>query len=651
MIDSLDEYHDLSSLLVQKLDTEFSGYKNMKVIFTTRLIEGFPKQLKIEGKDYVRLLPFTEEQTNSFLEFYKINLTFKQAIDLGIRSQELTKPLLLFMLKEIFPAVEEDIMLIKNDSNITPQMYHALFYLHFIHNVVEGKDISKNPISPKNKSYAEEKHFLRLISILHEAYGGKLSQNTLEKYKKQLNVYSKISDFTKILSTYFFVSGDEEFLEFNHKTYKEFLMAEKYLEVLIKDTNYIWLLNAGIPSEVTSDFLSGLIGMMKSNNPIMRKCIEYSKAGGISLLNSFDYQISIEEAKQKIIFNARTYINSENIVMASLDDNNDYKQTKNPNGVHLQNNIEIPFNRYENLWLYRWISLFVLMKLDATNDIDNLKLLNLIMNTRSIPSYLRLFPKLQFGFFELGNEFKGIDLSYANILEADFSGAKLARADFSGARIAKIVTGGGDDPFADFRRSTFSNANLVSSNKYHQQLDGVILIGVDFSYTNLSGVGLSHSDLRRSNLTGTILTQANLSGSLLSESALAGVDLSNANLSGSIITRCDQSGSDYYDGYYHSFPINLSGANLSGTDFSYSNVSGSIIIGCRNFDDLKCEQTNFDGSIIDNDDLVCHLRQHGAIKVPNAETKFNKLEQKLVAKGLDKSKVQKILKSSSLYDP
>ena len=125
------------------------------------------------------------------------------------------------MLKEIFPAIEEDLTLIKNDSNITTQMYHAFFYLHFIHNVVEGKDISKNPKSPRNKSYAEEKHFLRVISILHEAYGGKLSQNTLEKYKKQLEVSSKTSDFAKILSTYFFLSGDDEFLEFNHKTYKD----------------------------------------------------------------------------------------------------------------------------------------------------------------------------------------------------------------------------------------------------------------------------------------------------------------------------------------------------------------------------------------------------------------------------------------------
>ena len=87
------------------------------------------------------------------------------------------------------------------------------------------------------------------------------------------------------------------------------LVAEKYLEILVKDSDYIWLMNAGIPSEVTIELLSGIIGMMKSNNPIIRRCIEYSKAGGISLLNSFDHQISIEEAKQKIISNARTYVN------------------------------------------------------------------------------------------------------------------------------------------------------------------------------------------------------------------------------------------------------------------------------------------------------------------------------------------------------
>jgi NACHT domain-containing protein len=62
--DGLDEYGDSRTELKNILETKRKDYPNIKVIITTRLEAGVPKDLLIST--YIRLLPFTEEQVNEF---------------------------------------------------------------------------------------------------------------------------------------------------------------------------------------------------------------------------------------------------------------------------------------------------------------------------------------------------------------------------------------------------------------------------------------------------------------------------------------------------------------------------------------------------------------------------------------------------------
>jgi len=102
---------------------------------------------------------------------------------------------------------------------------------------------------------------------------------------------------------------------------------------------------------------------------------------------------------------------------------------------------------------------------------------------------------------------------------------------------------------ANLNRANLSRANLIEANLIEANLRRTNLIGA-----NLSGANLSGANLSRANLIGADLRRANLSGADLRRANLNDADLSGADLSGADLSGADLSGA------------NLSGANLSGAD-------------------------------------------------------------------------------------
>ncbi|MBD2362430.1 pentapeptide repeat-containing protein [Anabaena minutissima FACHB-250] len=107
---------------------------------------------------------------------------------------------------------------------------------------------------------------------------------------------------------------------------------------------------------------------------------------------------------------------------------------------------------------------------------------------------------------------------------------------------------------ANLSHARLSNANLSNANLNNADLSDAILMDAVLIGVKLIDGNLSNSGLRRANLIGAILTNSNLSNASLREANLSGANLSGANLSGA----------------------NLSGANLSGANLSYANI-GKVI--------------------------------------------------------------------------
>jgi uncharacterized protein YjbI with pentapeptide repeats len=126
----------------------------------------------------------------------------------------------------------------------------------------------------------------------------------------------------------------------------------------------------------------------------------------------------------------------------------------------------------------------------------------------------------------------GANLSRANLSRANLSRANLSRAYLSLANLSSANLSG-----AYLINANFSGANLKSAN-----LSAAYLINADLSLANLSlanlgGANLSNADLIDADLSDADLSDADLSDTDLSDADLSSADLSSADLSSADLSR------------------------------------------------------------------------------------------------------------------
>jgi hypothetical protein len=247
LLDGLDEYHDNDvdqeknladnskdiKMLMEKIENDFRKYPNLKVIITVRLQHDLPSKLPLlKGKNYLRLLPFTEQQVEEFFEHYDVNLKFNQIsmVSKGL-SKEITNPLLAWMFSKIYPKIREDLEHIKStkEQELTNNMAKSLIYLVFFHRIIEGKSYEDlSSIKEREdiiKSYRDEKRKLRLLAILMQICGGKITDENVKQVQKMFR-YTLIDISIQDLgsTSYFYVKDKRNSsIKFVHETFKEYL--------------------------------------------------------------------------------------------------------------------------------------------------------------------------------------------------------------------------------------------------------------------------------------------------------------------------------------------------------------------------------------------------------------------------------------------
>jgi hypothetical protein len=142
-----------------------------------------------------------------------------------------------------------------------------------------------------------------------------------------------------------------------------------------------------------------------------------------------------------------------------------------------------------------------------TKEFDRERLLRIIGYGRCLGAYA--YKKIAKVFFS------GVFLSQADLSQANLSQANLSRANLSRANLSRADLSQADLSQADLSRANFSQADLVLAD----------LNGVD-----LRGANLSQADLRGANLSQADLSQANLSRADLRGADLRGADLRGADL-------------------------------------------------------------------------------------------------------------------------
>ncbi|MBW4567110.1 MAG: pentapeptide repeat-containing protein [Tolypothrix carrinoi HA7290-LM1] len=179
----------------------------------------------------------------------------------------------------------------------------------------------------------------------------------------------------------------------------------------------------------------------------------------------------------------------------------------------------------------------------STGELDRRRLLRIIGYSHCLGVYA--FRK------NLGLFLSRADLSHANLSRADLSDANLSDANLSDANLSD---------------ANLSDANLSDANLSDANLSGANLSFANLSFANLSGANLSFAYLSGANLSGANLSFANLSLANLSDANLSGANLSLANLSRANLSFANLS-------FANLSRANLSFANLSRANLSRANLS------------------------------------------------------------------------------
>lgn len=185
------------------------------------------------------------------------------------------------------------------------------------------------------------------------------------------------------------------------------------------------------------------------------------------------------------------------------------------------------------------------------------------------------FLQRRFGKEEIQNfSFKGMDLSGLNFFRANFKGCgDVSHANFSHCNLG--LTFG----FSKAEGVNLSGANLQQANFAGVNLDGANLSEAHADYTNFSGASLIRSNLQDTQLkfalfTWANLTQANLQRTNAMHAHFYEADLTNANITNSILIEAK-----------------LNSATLINTNFTDSNLTNAHLAKAVVSEGTKFTQT------------------------------------------------------------
>ncbi|MDP5338220.1 MAG: pentapeptide repeat-containing protein [Nodularia sp. (in: cyanobacteria)] len=150
---------------------------------------------------------------------------------------------------------------------------------------------------------------------------------------------------------------------------------------------------------------------------------------------------------------------------------------------------------------------------------------------------------------------------FLKTLSCFLSGANLQRAvlqlaNFNGVNLQR----------ANLQRANLNGAHLQGTNLNGANLNGAFLQLVNLSGANLQGANLQRAVLSAANLQRAVLSAANLQSANLSGANLQRAYLSGANLQGSNLEGANLQGA------------NLEGANLNGANLSRANLQGANLL-------------------------------------------------------------------------
>ena len=154
---------------------------------------------------------------------------------------------------------------------------------------------------------------------------------------------------------------------------------------------------------------------------------------------------------------------------------------------------------------------------------------------------------LQLGTFNqgVGKFLSSANLRCSILSGANLGGAYLAGADLGGANLTAAVFGNANLSEANLSGAYLNVTYLMGANLIRADLSRAVIINTMLSSSNLNSANLSNAYLFAANLVGANLSSANLCGTELSKANLIRADISSANLCGAIFSGANLRGANF----------------------------------------------------------------------------------------------------------
>jgi uncharacterized protein YjbI with pentapeptide repeats len=257
---------------------------------------------------------------------------------------------------------------------------------------------------------------------------------------------------------------------------------------------------------------------------------------------------------------------------------------------------------------------------------------------------------LQLGTFNqsVGKFLSSTDLSRANLSSANLSIANLIGANLSGANLFRANLSTANLCEANLSCSYMERAYLMCAILILADLRNAILNGAVLSVANLRGANLSEAKLISANLNGAYLNGANLRSALLSradltDARLISSNLSSTNLSRAFLMKADLSGANLSHANLRS--ADLSRAKFSGADLCRADLSGANLSGA-NLSSANLNEIRWDGET----HWAGAQGLHAALNVPESLAQTPRFKAAVVlSQGIDACKRGNVLAAIQAY--
>jgi uncharacterized protein YjbI with pentapeptide repeats len=484
IFDALDELETRNvGELTDKISTYLTKYQNSKAIVTTRPNQDYRSHI---GDNYVRLLPFTPDQVNEFFRKYCLTIDYNTISTSGLESDEICKPLFCWLLA----IVHDRKLAITLPDQVT--LNRVLLFSTIIHEVILGKEKTDARSYGHNKHAFDEKLVLRKIAELKHIYGNDLTKdNVLKIVKKSHHVNQKVLEFyDKLISTYFYTSDDNtERLDFIHRSFEEYLLAEHYIECLLR--NEPFRINLKIPTVVTIQFFNGLLQLFKTDST---QLMEYAE----KIVKTFRNNLNIQSMKTALSTRSNEWFDNESVQPVPKDEYPNFKEPAEYSSLH------------------RWIGIIVFNSLPNLYGIDSKKFFKLHIATHgTIPDYMVQIDDIDLSGYEFEGDTPNLTLVNAKLKNCklsgtfhgtNFSGANLTNCivsqsthllgcNFTGTNLTRMKSKA-DSPYSpDFNDCNFSDSKLIGASVRNSRFSDC-----DFSDADFSGMEIGRTIFSSCNL-------------------------------------------------------------------------------------------------------------------------------------------------------